>query len=132
MADEETVEREIEQSEETPGAPERRPPAGRAGNGRGPGFLLGMVLGMIAGAAAAALFAPPTEEEETQEAVTGRGPAAVPAEGPSAEAVERVRSVLARVRARVREAREEGRLAAREAEAEGRARYAELTGQEQP
>lgn len=103
-------------------------------NGRGPGFVIGVVLGTLAGAAAATLFAPAAGDEleaGAQEPFTPRGdesdePAG--ADGSQAEApVERVRALLNRVRSRVHEAREEGRDAAQAAEAERKAHFEQLT-----
>ena len=117
MADElaETAE-QIEQADgvdETPSVgPERR-------NGRGPGLLLGILVGLIAGAAAAALLGHGADEEPESEA--GLGEPESPAAG--------LRSALARVRSRVREASKEAQEAAREVEERYRARYEELTGQ---
>ena len=129
-------------------------------HGSGPGFILGIVFGALAGAAAATLFAPPGPEDEAEgeaaeprvehEAgpfgatehepmqappshLTTEAPAPVTATAPSEpeDPLERVRAMLARVRSRVDDARAEGRLAQSEEEAEMRARYERLThGQE--
>jgi hypothetical protein len=126
----------------------------------GPGFILGIVFGALAGAVAATLFAPPGPEEEAApeteapepqvehelgpfgathvEAppahLTAAGEAAPAEAAPSLESedpLERVRAMLARVRSRVDEARAEGRLARQETEADLEARYEQLTsGQE--
>lgn len=112
MAEESTA---IEEETPSASAEERK--------GSGPGFILGVVLGMLAGAAAATLFAPSTGEELRYRAAEAEG-------APAGTTVERIRSVLDRVRARVQEASEEAQAAAREIEAQQRARYAELTGQE--
>jgi gas vesicle protein len=118
------------EQETTPASPEER-------NGSGHGFLLGMVLGVVAGAAAATLFAPATGDELRQRITEEAAPGLTHPEGEGGPegaqpdtAVERIRAVLARVRTRVQEASQEGREAAREAEKQGHARYAELTHQE--
>lgn len=104
-------------------------------NGRGPGFVIGVVLGTLAGAAAATLFAPATGDEldpGARELFTDPAESAEPAgaDGPQAEApVERVRALLSRVRSRVHEAREEGRTASQAAEAERTAHFEQLTHQ---
>ena len=99
----------------------------------GPGFRRGVLLGLLAGAAAATLFAPSTGQEfrhrvseEAGPILTGDGGADADGTTPS----ERIRSVLGRVRARVQEASEEAKEAARLAEEESRARFGELTDQE--
>lgn len=108
-------------------------------SGSGPGFILGIVLGVLAGAAAATLFAPATGDEFRQRITEEAGPAfrrqedEGSPEGPQPETpVDRIRAVAARVRSRVQEASEEAREAAREAENQSRARYEELTHQEEP
>lgn len=109
----------------------------------GRGFAFGITLGALAGAAAATLFAPATGEETRQRftdevsPTPGHPDAAGPGEGSPEGAqpgtpVERIRAVLARVRSRVQEASEEGRVATQEAVEGSRARYAELTNQEEP
>ncbi len=116
--------------------------------GSGPGFILGVMLGTLAGAAAATLFAPATGEELEQELAgqplagerppAGLGfeaerPASMLTQAPEAHTpVNRVRAVLTRVRSRVNQAAEEGRQASQEAEEASRARYAELTQREGP
>jgi len=97
-------------------------------NGSGPGFILGVLLGGIAGAAAATLLAPSGAEESRQPTE----PASPFAEGAPETPVDRVRAFLARVRTRVQEASEEGRLAVSETEERSKARYAELTRQTPP
>jgi hypothetical protein len=92
--------------------------------GHGPGFRLGLLLGMAAGAAAAVLFAPASGEENRHRA----SEAGVAGDDVSPE---RLRDVLDRVRARVQEAADEAREATRLAEEEGRARYRELTGEDE-
>jgi len=98
----------------------------------GPGFLLGMTLGTIAGAAAATLFSPMSGEEirhraaeEAESLLPQGGPPDVGAE-PSGPA-DRLRTALARIRGRLQEARTEGRQAAEEAEASLRSRFDELS-----
>ena len=96
----------------------------------GGGFILGLIFGAVAGAAAATLFAPATGEELRQH--VGDEAAQQPRDGDEPDSpLSRVRGVLAGVRSRVQEATEEGQLASREAEEASRARYAELTNQEQ-
>ncbi|MCH7838129.1 MAG: YtxH domain-containing protein [Chloroflexi bacterium] len=99
--------------------------------GAGPGFVLGTVLGILAGAAAATLFAPATGEElrhrfSEESGWHEDGESAPQASGPETP-VERVRTLLTRVRSRMKEATAEGREAAHEVEEEQRARFAELT-----
>ena len=108
-------------------------------NGHGPGFVLGVVFGTLAGAAAATLFAPATGEEFRHRFSEEGGPFPKHEEGEAAAAdaspetpVERVRALLTRVRSRVHDAAAEGRQASLEAEEAGRTRYAELTHSEQP
>ena len=102
-------------------------------HGYGPGFRLGMMLGLLTGAAAATLFAPSTGQEFRHRVSEEAGPILMGDGGADAEgntASERIRGVLGRVRARVQEASEEAKEAARQAEEQSRARYAELTDQE--
>jgi gas vesicle protein len=94
----------------------------------GPGFILGVVLGMVAGAAGATLFAPDTGEETRQPFEGEGGPEVTVPDAPMA----RVRGVLDRMRSRVQEASAEAQEAAREAEEQSRARYEELTQQGPP
>lgn len=107
-------------------------------NGSGHGFVLGIMVGVIAGAAAATLFAPTSGEEMRQRIadeaspIRGHSEQAGSDEAATQESpVDRMRSMLARVRTRVQEATEEGQQAAQEAEAEGQAHYEELTHQEE-
>ncbi len=104
-------------------------------DGSGPGFILGIVLGVLAGAAAATLFAPSAGDELRQRIAEDAAPVLEGQggpEGPQAETpVARIRAVLARVRSRIDEASDEAREAAHEAEEQSRARYAELTHQEE-
>lgn len=95
---------------------------------RGPGFRLGVIAGVLAGAAAATLLAPPTGEEPAQP-VAGEGGGDM---NENDVATARLGNVLQRVRSRVQEASEEAHEAAREAEDTLRARYTELTGDERP
>ncbi len=102
-------------------------------NGSGPGFKRGVLLGLLAGAAAATLFAPSTGQEFRHRVSEEAGPILKGDDGADADGTtpsERIRSVLGRVRARVQEASEEAKEAARLAEEESRARFAELTDQE--
>ncbi len=105
-------------------------------NGAGPGFILGMVLGTLAGAAAATLFAPSTGEE-FRHRVTEEAAPVLKGEGGGGgtqvgATMERIRGALSRIRSRVQEASEEAREAARATEEHSRARYEELTSQEEP
>jgi gas vesicle protein len=95
--------------------------------GAGPGFILGTVLGILAGAAAATLFAPATGEEFRHRFSEHEDGESAPRAAGSETPVERVRTLLTRVRSRMKDATAEGREAAHEAEEEHLARYAELT-----
>jgi hypothetical protein len=104
---------------------------------RGPGFILGTLIGALAGAAAAILLSPPAREESMTPVSTT--PEELPDERPPAymtasedESLARVRAMLERVRARMREAGEAGREAAQEQESAMNTRYAELTQRERP
>lgn len=90
----------------------------------GPGFRLGLLIGIIAGLAAAVLFAPPTGEGEPR--VEGTG-VAEPAEFDAGSPAGRAMSLVEQVRARVQEAAREAEIARREAEQAAMARYTELT-----
>lgn len=102
--------------------------------GSGPGFIFGMLLGVVAGAAAATLFAPATGEEIRHRVSEEAGPLLKRQGGESDDAsglesgtaMARMRGVLTRVRSRVQEASEQAREAADEAEQQSQARYAEL------
>ena len=119
MAEDEVFAEDIEESE---GGEEKS----RSG---GPGFIFGLIFGALAGAAAATLFAPATGEELRQ--YVGDEAAYQPGEGTeSPSPVDRARGVFAGVRSRIKDATEEGQLAAEEAEQASRARYGELTHQE--
>ena len=99
--------------------------------GSGPGFLLGVVLGGLAGAAAATLLAPPVDEGQQSSLADSPFPSSATGHPPETPE-DRVRALFAQLRARVGEAAEEGRMAAKEAEEKSRARYAELIQQERP
>ena len=106
-------------------------------SGSGPGFILGVMVGALAGAAAATLFTPATGEEFRHTISQEAGPL-LKHQGDDAEsgseptsAVSRVRAILTRVRSRVQEASEQAQGAAEESEAASRARYAQLVDQEQ-
>ena len=100
--------------------------------GHGPGFRLGILVGLIVGAAAAVLFAPPTGEEEqgsvTSEAATDSTSSSpdFDLDGPFG----RISTIIEQVRARVREASREAEIAVRETEELAHARFAELTHQD--
>ena len=118
MAEDEVFAEDVEDSEE---ADEERK--------SGPGFILGVIFGALAGAAAATLFAPATGEELRQ--YVGDEAAYQPGESAESQSpMDRARGVFAGVRSRIKDATEEGQLAAQEAEQASRARYAELTHQE--
>jgi hypothetical protein len=91
----------------------------------GPGFRLGLIFGLLAGAAAATLFAPPTGEDE-RTPIAPDQPFAPPPE-PGIEPSDRLRAVLERVRSRMEDASAEAHEASRETEEKLRARYSELT-----
>lgn len=90
----------------------------------GPGFRLGLLIGLVAGLAAAVLFAPPTGEEEPRLESGAEPEDATTSAGSLAD---RATSLLEQVRRRVQEAAREAEIAARGAEAEAQARYLELT-----
>ena len=134
MADEEMVDETRAEEDET-FAPEES--EGKSSNRRGPGFIRGVLLGLIAGAGAAKLLAPAAGKELRDrfaaETTPVRGYGSDPEVAPGADAgatpVDRIRTLLAQVRARVQEAKREAALASREAEELSHARYAELTRQ---
>ena len=134
MADEEKVD-ETEAEEDETFAPEE--PAGESRSGRGPGFIRGVLFGLIAGAGAATLLAP-SAGGKLRDRITaatapvrgyGSDPDAAPGDDARATPIDRIRALLAQVRARVGEAKQEAALASREAEELSHARYAELTRQ---
>ena len=100
--------------------------------GHGPGFRLGILVGLIVGTAVAILFAPPTGEEDqgtdTSDAPTGSTSASSNSDVGSAFG--RISTMLDQVRGRVREASREAGSAARETEELAQARFAELTHQD--
>ena len=134
MADEEMVD-ETEAEEDETFAPEEL--EGESPSGRGPGFIRGVLLGLIAGAGAATLFAPAAGKElrdkiaaETTPVRGYGGDPDAPLGGDAGGTpIDRIRALLTQVRARVQEAKREGALASREAEELSYARYAELTRQ---
>ncbi len=97
--------------------------------GHGPGFRLGILVGLIVGSAVAILFAPPTGEEE-QRTDTSDTPTGSASDSDLDSAFGRISTVLDRVRGRVREASREAGIAARETEELAQARFAELTHQD--
>jgi gas vesicle protein len=106
---------------------------------RGPGFILGTLIGALAGAAAAILLSPPGREGDEPATQPATAPEEPSAERPPAymtssedESLARVRAMLERVRARMREASDAGREAAQEQEESMTARYAELTQRDRP
>ncbi len=100
--------------------------------GHGPGFRLGILVGLIVGTAVAVLFAPPTGEEErgtvTSEAAPGSTSSSPDFDLDSSFG--RISTIIEQVRARVREASREAEIAARETEELAHARFAELTHQD--
>ncbi len=134
MADEEIVD-QIEAEEDETFAPEEVEEESRSG--RGPGFIRGVLFGLIAGAGVGTLLSSAAGKEvrdriaSVTTAVRGYGgdSDAAPAADAGGTPVDRVRMLLAQVRARVQEARQEAALASREAEELSNARYAELTRQ---
>ena len=119
--DEESTASEPEELEEAPEPAEPPEPAAKSRRS-GPGFRLGLLFGLAAGAAAATIFAPSSGDEFRQRVA---GDAA----GGEGVTTDGLRAVLDRVRARVQEAAAEAHAAVAFAEAESRARYQELTGQ---
>lgn len=97
-------------------------------NGSGPGFLLGLVVGALAGAAAAVLFAPATGEEMRHRVAEETGGALDEMASETGDTSDRLRAVLENVRSRMKQASEEGSEAARETEARLRDRYEDLAG----
>ena len=95
----------------------------------GPGFVLGVLFGALAGAAAATLFAPAPGEEIRHRISEEAAPLLKEGEGEGAGLKGRVRTLAARVRERVQVARQEAHEARQAAEQEAQARYEELTGQ---
>ena len=98
--------------------------------GHGPGFRLGILLGLIVGAAVAILFAPPTGEEEQGAATSERAPGRTSSSSDFDSPLGRINTIIEQVRARVREASREAETAARETEELAHARFAELTHQD--
>jgi gas vesicle protein len=119
--DEESTASEPEELEEAPEPAETPEPVAESRRS-GPGFRLGLLFGLAAGAAAATIFAPSSGDEFRQRVA---GDAA----GGEGVTPDGLRAVLDRVRARVQEAAAEAQAATQFAEAESRARYEELTGQ---
>ncbi len=100
--------------------------------GHGPGFRLGILVGLIVGTAVAIIFAPPTGEED-QDTATGETATGSTSSSPDFEldsAFGRISTIIEQVRARVREASREAEIAARETEELAHARFAELTHQD--
>lgn len=97
-------------------------------NGSGPGFVLGLLLGAIAGAAAAVLFAPATGEEMRHRVAAEASGAIDEVTSEPGDPGDRMRAVLENVRSRVRQASEEASAAAQETEERMRSRYEELAG----
>jgi len=118
---EETVTDEEQSNHDEPQADEAAEVTVERRNGHGPGFILGLIFGAIAGAAAAALLAPSTGEEHYE---ASGGSAA--SGGSEQEMPDRLRTVLQQVRSRVEEASQEAHGATRETEERMRSRYEEL------
>lgn len=115
--EEESIASEPEEAFETP------EPAAKSRRS-GPGFRLGLLFGLAAGAAAATIFAPSSGDEFRQRVADD-------AAGGEGVTPDGLRAVLDRVRARVQEAAAEAQAATQFAEAASRARYEELTGQDE-
>ncbi len=126
--------------------------AAREAAGHGPGFVLGVLLGIMAGAAIATLFTPMSGEQarartrerapdlwrrrdevtsqardrarRTWNRVRGRPEP----QGPADRLLARARDTATTARSRLREAWEAGREAAREGQEEARRRFETLTG----
>jgi gas vesicle protein len=112
-----------------------------AAGGHGPGFMLGLLLGIMAGAAIATLFTPMSGEQVREKTRTSAPDVWRRRDEVSKQARERARSTwdrlrgrrepegpLDRVRMRLREAWQAGREAAHESEEEARRRFETLTG----
>lgn len=94
----------------------------------GPGFLLGVLMGLLVGAGLATVLTPVSGDE-----VRARTAEKAPdlwrhRDELTREARERARGVTGSVRSRLDEALGAGREAAREAQAEARRRYERMTG----
>jgi gas vesicle protein len=110
-------------------------------NGHGPGFMLGLLLGIMAGAAIATLFTPMSGEQVRARTRTSAPDMWRRREEMAKQAQERARSTwdrlrgrrepkgpFDRLRMRLREAWQAGREAAHEGEEEARRRFETLTG----
>ena len=102
-------------------------PEARGGH-HGPGFLLGVAMGLLVGAGLATVFTPVSGDE-----VRARTAEKAPElwrhrDELTHEAREKARSVTGGVRSRLDEALEAGREAARDAQREARRRYEQMTG----
>jgi hypothetical protein len=115
MDDAESVETTMEETTVVAEEPRRRR--------SGPGFLLGVTLGALAGAAVATLLVPTPEEALGHNGERPAEPELAPEAGPA----DRLRSALTRFRRNLSEASMEGHHAAQEAEEHLRARFNELT-----
>ena len=94
----------------------------------GPGFLFGILMGLLVGAGLATVFTPVSGDE-----VRARTAEKAPdlwrhRDELTQEAREKARGVTSGVRSRLGEALEAGREAAREAQQEARRRYEQMTG----
>ena len=134
MADEEMAD-QIDAEEGETFAPEETEE--QSPSGRGPGFIRGVLFGLIAGAGAGALLSSAVGKKLRDRIAAATTPVrgysgdldAAPTADAGSTPVDRIRTLLAQVRARVQEAKREASLASREAEELSNARYAELTRQ---
>ncbi len=98
------------------------PETGETG-GHGPGFLLGTLMGVLAGAGLASLFTP-VRGEEVRARTAEKAPELWHRRG------ELARGLGGNVRSRLEEALEAGREAAGEAQHEARRRYERMSGRQ--
>lgn len=95
---------------------------------QGPGFLLGVILGLLVGAGLATVFTP-LRGDEVRARTAEKAPELWRRRDElTREAREKARGVAGSVRSRLEEALEAGREAAREAQQEARRRYEHMTG----
>ncbi len=138
MSDEEVIEEELDDSTEDDGDPfaPEEPAGDDSARGRGPGFIRGVIFGLIAGAGVSQLLGPGAGKQlrdsigEQTTPVRGYGEGGASDEPSSADApANTLLALVASLRERIREARRQASIASREAEELTHARFAELTRQ---